>query len=132
MKSAYTTEYLGELILELRDVIFSMSIPTKAKDGYTWDIIEIMEIIETNPYLELNEQLEVISYDKIDEYDGYSFWVIRMDAFMEKNTTLGYIQEILQYEERFDDVRITNYIEKLLGEVDDELNLKEKKIRMMI
>ena len=132
MESTYTTEYLGEVTLELRDVIFSMSIPTKAKDGYRFDIVEIVEIIETNPYLELNEQLDVMSYDRIDEYGDDSLWVIRMDALLEKDTRFGYIQEILETEERFGDICITNCIEKLLGEVDSELNLKEKNRRMMI
>jgi len=132
MESTYTTEYLGEVTLELRDVIFSMTIPTKAKDGYRFDIVEIVEIIETNPYLELNEQLDVMSYDRIDEYGDDSLWVIRMDALLEKDTRFGYIQEILETEERFGDICITNCIEKLVGEVDSELNLKEKNRRMMI
>ena len=132
MKSTYTTEYLGNLTLELRDVILSITIPTKDKEGYKIDDLEIVDIIETNPYLELNEQLNVISLDRIDEYDDDSMWVIRMDALMEKNTRFGYIQEILEYEERFDDISVSNCIEKLLGEVDDELNLKEKNGRILV
>ena len=142
MKSCYTTEYLGELTLEKWDVIFTIKVPTKDEEGYVIDDLLIEEIIEDNVQLELNEQFNVIAVDKIcdniqmigveDDEEPHSLWVIRMNAYMEKGTQYGWIKEILNYDIDWCYINALNCIEKRVGEVDSELNLKENKKGMLV
>lgn len=142
MESKYTVEYLGELTLEEWDVIFTMKIPTRDEEGYAIDDIQILDMIEDNPQLELNEQFDVITVDKIcdnpqmigekDDEEPQSLWVIRMNAYMEKGTQYGWIKDILTYDTDLGYLRRLNCIEKRIGEVDSELNLKENNKGMMI
>ena len=142
MKSYYTTEYLGELTLEQWDVIFTIKVPTKDEEGYVIDDVLMLDLIEDNVQLELNEQFDVITVDKIcdniqmidveDDEEPHSLWVIRMNAYMEKGTQYGWIKEILSYDIGWRYIYALNCIEKRVGEVDSELNLKENKKGMIV
>ena len=142
MKSYYTTEYLGELTLEQWDVIFTIKVPTKDEEGYVIDEVLMLDLIEDNVQLELNEQFDVITVDKIcdniqmidveDDEEPHSLWVIRMNAYMEKGTQYGWIKEILSYDIGWRYIYALNCIEKRVGEVDSELNLKENKKGMIV